>query len=157
MDGSRDLPRGWRHRPRGRLIAIVTVCVAAFALSTPALAMAQSSADRTQQQPTCVHPLITYFAFSPRSVATGATTVLTADLSNCTDKAFSGSFQSFGKWGCIVLDPARRAVHLAAGSSTLSKTDYQAPNCRGTGAITGQLIGPHGTVISSKTAKVTFT
>jgi hypothetical protein len=142
-------------RRNGAVLAVAAALVA----STPALAAASAApagavAATSGRPGACGGAAIVSFAFKPRTVPEGATATLSATISNCTGRTFSGSLQTFGKLVCLVLDPVSEKVRVAPASSGHLSATYVAPGCAGTGVITGRLMNAQGKVVSTRQAKL---
>jgi hypothetical protein len=102
----------------------------------------------------CAAPGLTAFSFQPRRVMEGQNTKLRAVITNCTDRSFSGSLETFGVLVCEVVDPIAIPVKVGPGSVAVSSVVYTAPHCAGLGAITGRLLNRRGHIVSTKVAMV---
>ena len=139
--------RSTKRRRRGRLARLAPSAVLVLAtviapVATVATAVTgATAATAAVPASTCTHrAAITGFEFKPRTVDEGSTATLLARLTNCSATAFSGSFESFGRLACQVVDPIERAVDLPPHSLASFTARYSIPDCTGNGEITGRLL-----------------
>lgn len=146
------------HHCRRPVFATAVLLIGACWWSLPASAATVQPAAAAAHRgvASCSGPEITSFAFKPSTVKEGAKADLEGSISNCTDKAFTGSLETFGRLVCEVVDPISSTVHLPAHGGEAFVILYHAPDCTGHGSITGRLLDHSGKTLSTRIARLTI-
>jgi hypothetical protein len=144
--------RFWSRTGAGAAAGLAVVALAAVAVAPAGAASARSSTTNVTRARSAACLVTERAAFKPATVIEGRKAHLVVVLHNCSDASLNVELTRYGNLVCLVADPVAQAVTLTAYQTKVTRSEYVAPSCLGTGHITATVTSSTGKRLATRTA-----